>query len=126
MNVDYSAVRFYLDLMILLLVSCHSGFTIWDRRNKVTQEAVTKLREDVHTEVEKLRADLDLRRRRIDESMDALREKLSDAPTRMDLTRLYEAIGDVSQLANELRGTVQSLQNTMHLINQHLLEKNHG
>jgi multidrug efflux pump subunit AcrA (membrane-fusion protein) len=121
--IDYQAIRFWIDIAILGWGFSVSGFVIWDRRNKVTQEAIAKFRGDVSAQVDSLRSDLDLRRRRVDEHIESMKTRLSETPTRVDLSRLYEAIGDVSEIANQLSGTVQSLQNTIHMINQHLLDK---
>ena len=52
-----------------------------------------------------------------------LRARQADTPTRGDLAQLYQAINTVSAVATELRGTVSALQNTMQMINQHLLDK---
>lgn len=126
MNVDFVAIRWWIDFAMLLLLVATMGFTFWDRRNKVTQEAVSKLRSDLSQEIASMKSDIESRRRRIDDHFGEIRTRLSDTPTRLDLSRLYEAIGDVSQVANQLRGTVESLQGTISLINQHLLEQKHG
>lgn len=127
MEVDFAAIRWWIDFGILGVVLLHSGFVFWDRRNKVSQEAVEKLRADLHSEITGLKADVERRRRRIDDEMGGIKTRLSDTPTLRDLSQLYEVVRDVAQVANELRGTVQSLQNTLQLINQHLLEtRNHA
>lgn len=126
MNVDFVAIRWWIDFGLVLLVVATQGFNFWDRRNKVTQEAVAKLRGDFMQELAVLKIDLETRRRRIDDHLEGVKTRLSDTPTRPDLARLHEAIGDVSQVANQLRGTVESLQGTISLINQHLLEQRHA
>lgn len=124
---DYQAIRFWIDVAILGWAFSTSGFVIWDRRNKVTQEAIVKFRSEVSAEILGLRSDLDIRRRRVDDHMEELKKRLSETPTRIDLNRLYEAIGSVSKVADQLSGTVQSLQNTIQMINQHLLDRgNHA
>jgi lipopolysaccharide biosynthesis regulator YciM len=126
MVVDFVETRWWIDFGLVLLVAASQGFNFWDRRNKVTQEAVAKLRSDFMQELNVLKSDLETRRRRIDDHLEGVKTRLSDTPTRLDLSRLYEAIGDVSQVANQLRGTVESLQGTISLINQHLLEQRHA
>lgn len=126
MVVDFVETRWWIDFGLVLLVAASQGFNFWDRRNKVTQEAVAKLRSDFMQELAMLKSDIDARRRRIDDHLEGVKTRLSDTPTRLDLSRLYEAIGDVSQVANQLRGTVESLQGTISLINQHLLEQRHA
>lgn len=122
-GLDYQAIRFWIDIGILAWAFTVSGFVIWDRRNKVTQEAVVTLRHEVAKELADIKANLETRRARVDESLEAMRARLSETPTRMDLTQLYKAIGEVSQVATELRGTVHSVEATLHMINQHLLDK---
>ena len=126
MVVDFVETRWWIDFGLVLRVAASQGFNFWDRRNKVTQEAVAKLRSDFMQELNVLKSDLETRRRRIDDHLEGVKTRLSDTPTRLDLSRLYEAIGDVSQVANQLRGTVESLQGTISLINQHLLEQRHA
>ncbi|MBN8516634.1 MAG: hypothetical protein J5X22_21005 [Candidatus Accumulibacter sp.] len=126
MGIDFVAIRWWIDFAMLLLLIATMGFTFWDRRNKVTQEAVSKLRSDLYQEIASMKTDLETRRRRVDDHFGEIRTRLSDTPTRLDLSRLYEAISEVSQVANQLRGTVESLQGTISLINQHLLEQKHG
>lgn len=124
---DYQAIRFWIDVAILGWAFSTSGFVIWDRRNKVTQDAIVKFRSEVDSQMSGLKAELETRRRRVDDHMENMRTRLSETPTRVDLSRLYEAIGNVSDVANQLQGTVNTLQNTMHMINQHLLDKgNHA
>lgn len=130
---DLAKFRFWNDLFWICWSLLVSGFLLFDRRNKVTQEAIATMRAELVTlktessaELAHLKADLDLRRRRVDENLEGMKLRLVDLPTRDDVGRLQSLIGEVAQLANELRGTVHSLQNTMQLINQHLLEQKHG
>lgn len=133
-DIDYNAIRFWIDLGILLWAFFVSGLVIWDRRNKVTQDAVKKLHEDTTAAVQTLRheiakelADMRIktedRRKHVDSIVQEMRARQADTPTRGDLAQLYQAINTVSAVATELRGTVSALQNTMQIINQHLLDK---
>lgn len=133
-EINYDAIRFWIDVAILAWAFGVSGFVIWDRRNKVTQEAINKLHQDTTAAVQTLRqevakelADMRLnfedRRKHVDLAVAEMRTRQADTPTRGDLTELYQAINTVSALSTELRGTVHALQNTMQLINQHLLSK---
>lgn len=121
--IDYQAIRFWIDIGILAWAFAVSGFVIWDRRNKVTQEAISTLKHEVAKELADMRMNLDARRQHIDAALETMRARQSDTPTRGDLAQLYTAINEVSTVAVELRGTVHSLQNTMQMINQHLLDK---
>lgn len=121
--VDYQAIRFWIDIGILAWALMVSGFVIWDRRNKVTQEAIQTLKYEVAKELADMRMNLDVRRQHIDEALAHVRARQADTPTRSDLAQLYTAINEVSSVSIELRGTVHALQNTMQMINQHLLDK---
>jgi len=99
---DLAKFRFWNDLFWICWSLLVSGFLLFDRRNKVTQEAIATMR----AELAHLKEDLDLRRRRVDESMEGMKLRLVDLPTRDDVGRLQSLIGEVAQLANELRGTV--------------------
>lgn len=123
---DIATIRFWIDIFWLVWGVGTTAFVFIDRRNKVTQEAIVKLRTEVSQEVSTLRSDLDIRRRRVDETIEIMRSRLADTPTRIDLTRLNEVVSDVARVSNELRGTVHALQNTMQLINQHLMGGQHG
>lgn len=119
-------VRTWIDFLILIVVGCHTGFTLWDRRNKVTQDVIAELRIDVSNKVSSLQGDLEIRRRRVDESLEILKSRVAEVPTRDDVIRLHDLIHENSQISSELRGAVQSVQNTVQMINQHLLERSHG
>lgn len=122
-GVDLALFSFWKDVVLLCWAVGVSGFVIWDRRNKVTQAAIVTLRHEVAKELADMRLNLESRRRHIDESIELMRARQADTPTRGDLADLYRAINSVSQVATELRGTVTALTNTMHMINQHLLDK---
>lgn len=122
-DIDYQAVRFWIDMAIMLWMFMVSGFVIWDRRNKVTQDAIQTLRHEVAKELADLKLHLDTRRLHVDEALSTMRTRQSDTPTRGDIAQLYAAINGVSAISVELRGTVHALQNTMQMLNQHLLDK---
>lgn len=122
-GIDLALFSFWKEVALLCWAVCLSGFLLWDRRNKVTQEAIVTLRHEVANELADMRLNLESRRRHIDESIELMRARQADTPTRGDLADLYRAINSVSQVATELRGTVTALTNTMHMINQHLLDK---
>lgn len=122
-GVDLQLFAFWKDVALLCWAVGVSGFVVWDRRNKVTQEAIVTLRHEVAKELADVRMNLESRRRHIDDSIELIRTRQADTPTRGDLADLYRAINNVSEVATELRGTVSALTNTMHMINQHLLAK---
>lgn len=122
-GVDLQLFAFWKDVALLCWAVGVSGFVIWDRRNKVTQDAIVSLRHEVAKELADMRMNLESRRRHIDDSIELIRTRQADTPTRGDLADLYRAINNVSEVATELRGTVAALTNTMHMINQHLLAK---
>lgn len=122
-GVDLQLFAFWKDVALLCWAVGVSGFVVWDRRNKVTQEAIVTLRHEVAKELADMRMNLESRRRHIDDSIELIRTRQADTPTRGDLADLYRAINNVSEVATELRGTVSALTNTMHMINQHLLAK---
>lgn len=122
-GVDLQLFAFWKDVALLCWAVGVSGFVVWDRRNKVTQEAIVTLRHEVAKELADMRMNLESRRRHIDDSIELIRTRQADTPTRGDLADLYRAINNVSEVATELRGTVSALTNTIHMINQHLLAK---
>jgi hypothetical protein len=84
---------------------------------------VQTLRHEVAKELADIRLNLEDRRKHVDLAVAEMRTRQADTPTRGDLAQLYQAINTVSAVATELRGTVSALQNTMQMINQHLLDK---
>jgi hypothetical protein len=98
--IDYQAIRFWIDIAILGWGFSVSGFVIWDRRNKVTQEAIAKFRGDVSAQVDSLRSDLDLRRRRVDEHIESMKTRpLRDAHTGSIFPGCMRRSADVSEIA---------------------------
>ncbi|EXI72660.1 MAG TPA: hypothetical protein PK440_07735 [Candidatus Accumulibacter phosphatis] len=122
-GIDYQTIRFWIDMMTLLWALMVSGFVFWDRRNKVTQDAIKSLRVEVAKEIADVKMNLDARRAIVDETLQTLRVRLSETTTRADLAPVYSAISEVSEVATELRGTVAAISQTLHMINQHLLDK---
>ena len=133
-GIDYQAIRFWLDVAMLTWAFSVSGFVIWDRRNKVTQDSIQELhkgtadivqtlRHEIAKELADLRMNIDGRRKAVDIMLDTVRSRQADSPTRADMGDLYRAINQVSTVSSELHGTVTALQNTMQMINQHLLDK---
>ncbi len=126
MPVDLPLIKIWIEFLILVVASCSTGFSIWDRRNQVTQKVVDELREDVSSQVSALRSDIERRRQHVDETLESLKSRVADVPTREDIVRLQDVIHENSQISSELRGAVQAVQNTVQMINQHLLERSHG
>lgn len=130
--VDYQAIRFWIDIAVLAWAFAASLFVLWDRRNKVTQEAVAAMRADHAKQIDKLRADqsaeiaalragVESRRARIDEELSTLHARLSDAPRKQDIEALYGMVRQVSEQTSKLCGAMEAAQASLAMINQHLL-----
>ena len=141
--VDYQAIRFWIDIAALAWAVAVSLFVLWDRRNKVTQEAVAAMRADHAKQLDKLRAEqsaeigalraeqsaeigalrasVESRRARIDEELSTLHARLSDAPRKQDIDALYGMVRQVSEQTNKLCGAMEAAQASLAMINQHLL-----
>lgn len=132
--VDYQAIRFWIDMAVLAWAAAASLFVLWDRRNKVTQEAVAalradharqvdKLREEQSAEIAALRESLDVRRARVDDEIQTLHARLGDAPRKQDLDALYAMVRHVAEQTSKLCGAMEAAQASLAMINQHLLSQ---
>ncbi len=113
---DLPMVRIVIDFLVLIVVACHAGFTLWDRRNKVTQDVIAGLRTEVSEQVSDLRGDLELRRRRVDETIEVLRSRVSDVPSHKDVAALYESINTLATTVNQLVGETKMQSDLLRML----------
>ncbi len=116
MLADLPMIRTVIDFLILIVVGCHAGFTLWDRRNKVTQDVIEGLRSEVDEKVSALRSDLDLRRRRVDDTIEGLKSRVSDVPTHKDIGALYESINTLASTVNQLGGETKMQSDLLRML----------
>lgn len=113
---DLPLVRTIIDFLVLIVVACHAGFNLWDRRNKVTQEVIAALRAEVSEQLSELRGDLELRRRRVDENLEGLHRRVSDVPSHKDVASLYESINTLATTVNQLVGETKMQSDLLRML----------
>lgn len=112
MTPDYTALRFWLELLLLI-----SNCGLWvyaglDRKQRATAADLKR-----HQEDEEKRFDL------VENQLTALDRDLKAAPTHHDLGKIYESIKGVGKSVDTLSGTMAAQTRTLDLITQHLLTK---
>lgn len=103
---NWTAARFFLDVLILLGFISMGIYTWWTSRNQVTTAAIAKVNKRV-----------DKNETRIND----IEQKLEYLPTHADLGDMHEKVNAVANTMGEVLGEQRAMNRTLSLINEHLL-----
>lgn len=92
-------------------------------KNKVTNERITKLEEDMGQRIEKLDTDVEQRLVKHGDQIARLEESDEHGPTHHDLGLLHEKVNNVDSQFKELRGEVAGVRRLLDTIHNHLLAR---
>lgn len=118
-DIDYSAAKFWFD-MVQTIFMCLVAIYVWNNnKHRATKESITQSEERLE---QKLNA-LDVR---VDEHNDRLlgvEREIHHLPNIKDIHEVHARVDQVGQGVKSMEGTVTQMNNTLQLIQQHLLEK---
>jgi len=106
-GIDYSQLRFFLDLAVLIGVVLNTVYTWLVNRSKATRAAIDRV--DGHLS-------------EVTRRVDRLENRADAAPSHDDLAVLHERITDLSGAVRELTGVMQQLRRAMDRVETYLLE----
>lgn len=127
---NYDALDFWFKVFVFVWSIGVSIYVWWSNRDKARQAAIDMVdRSWRHSHKEMAKAMGDMKR-----EFDLMRADVNHLPSRDDTRRIYERIeaiehrlgdriGDVEKGMAELAGAVKGVTAQLHVINQHLLER---
>ncbi len=104
---DYAALRFWLDVVVLVGVVLNTLYTWHANRNRATRAAIDRVD------------------RRVDDlgnRMSAMETDLRHQPSHNDLKRIYEKLDALAQAQATAGGELKAVTHQLSLINRHLLK----
>lgn len=103
---DYDALRFWLEIIVLIAVVANTFYTFISNRHKANKTAI----DDVNSSV----SDLVSR-------VDKMEVTLHGSPSHEDLSRMYERMNNVGNKLEKMSGAMEGMATQLSLINEHLL-----
>ncbi len=110
MELDYTAWRFWWDIIQTLILAAIGVYTWISNRTRVNSSRIQSLEHDIDSR-------LDSQGDRITRMEEALRH----APSHEDLKRIHRRMDETAAALNALAGEFKAVQHTLHLIHEHLL-----
>lgn len=105
-DLDYSALRFWLDILQLLAVVGLFVYTAFTSRTKANKAAIDRIEGRLVEEI-----------RRIDQATNAI----ANAPSHADLGKVYDRVNDVAGSVNTITGEMSAMRRTLDLMSQHMM-----
>lgn len=91
-------------------------------KNKVTNERIDSLEDDVTKQIDKLREETDQRGDDHDARINRLEVRVEEVPTHEDLSKMHEKINKVSDGVSNIGGELAGVKNLLDTIHKHLLK----
>ena len=117
---DYSAAKFWFDVAQFVLTGL-IGIYVWNsNRQRATKTAIDRVESQA-------KEDISMLDDRLDEHNDrlvSLERDMKHLPNIKDIGGVHHRVDQVAQAVKGVEGEMKQINNTMQLINQHLLEKN--
>lgn len=110
MDVDYTALKFWLDVVQIMGYLALTVYVWLSNRNRVTNARIGKLEDD-----------MDLRLDRHGDRLIRLEVHAGAAPTHDDLKRMHQRLDVINGELQKLSGSSTQVSRTLELIHEHLL-----
>jgi len=133
--IDYDAWRFWREIVVLGIVAANFVYTWWVNREKVTAKRFTALEAQVaerlsvikHDEIDaENAAECRIHRERTDligQEMRRIDSELRHLPNHNDIGRIHARMDELNGALREMVGGMKALNNSVALINEHLLSQ---
>lgn len=109
---DYTGLKFWLDLLEFIAVSGISLYLYISRKHQVTVDRLEAFRDEV-----------DRRLEAHGNRLTRVEESISHGPTHDDVAHVHRRLDDVGQKLADLAGEFRAVRRTLELISQHMLDR---
>ena len=124
---DYTAMRFWFDVLQLAGTAAIGAYVWWDRRKKANEKRFCALEEVVSSHAVSLgsivaakeKKDLDCERRLL--RITELERDVHHLPSREEISKLSDQIGSLTEKLGTLDGRLTGINRAVDLLNQHHL-----
>lgn len=106
-DMDYSAARFWWDIIQTIAIIFAALYTYLRNRSTVNREYIQELKDEITVHSEKIAL---------------LKKELELQPSRQDLEMIYSKVNRVSEGLHNLEGKLDGINRSLGLINEHLLK----
>jgi len=106
MDMTYDALRFWLEITVLISVVANTVYTFISNKQKANKTAINDMSKDINTLVRRV---------------DGQANQLNNAPTHQDLSRMYERMNSVGNKLEKMSGVIEGMATQLSLINEHLI-----
>lgn len=110
-DVDYTALRFWIDVLYLGGVIAVGIYAWVVNRSKANRSAIDEL---------------DGRTQSVERRQDKLEERVANVPTHHDLARVYDRLNGVSEQVKEMNGNLTGISRQIGMISEYLLNRRDG
>ncbi len=133
--VDYTAMRFYLDILVLLAVVASTGYTWWSTREKVTSKRFQRLEAEVQERVteaalkaidEKREGRCDQHRGRtssIEKELQGIFGEIKHLPSQSDIGRVHARMDEMLGQVKTIGGEMSASRRQLDLVLEELLRR---
>ncbi|MBA2411075.1 MAG: hypothetical protein H0V62_15380 [Gammaproteobacteria bacterium] len=119
MDIDYIAVRFWLDLLQLIGIVVIGIYAWWQGRSRATTAAIDR----VETHGRQAREQQDVRLREHNDRVLRLEEQIGHLPGRNESDMLSTRIGEINARVAEVAAEAKATNHLLAVVHQHLLER---
>lgn len=132
---NYVVVKFWIDILVLLIVMLNAFYTWWSNREKVTASRFAALEKEVagrvtRDELENAKKVRDghcethrCETKRLEHTYNALHLEVGKLPTRSEMKDLSDSMRDLTSKIGNLDGRMSGINRAVDLINEFLIEQ---
>jgi hypothetical protein len=106
MEIDYSAARFWFDILYWIGLLVVAGYTYLSNKAKANKAAIDRVDTRLHEEIRRI---------------DVLEQRQAQAPTHDDIGKVYDKLNSINQTLYQMTGEFSGLRRSMELVNDYLL-----
>lgn len=132
---NYEAARFWLEVFLIVWNLAGSGYLLWERRNRRSDNRLTELQKEVAEKASKTEIkDAQTKRDEVcaehkrgaesqEKSLRKLHDEMSHLPTRTEINELAKCMRDLGEKIGNLDGRMSGVNRAVDLMNQFLIEQ---
>lgn len=118
-QLDYDALRFWLELLLALAALSATGYGWWIGRTRATRANIEAVNTRVTVVYDDCRQSINVLRK----DLDKVEVKMEGLPNHDDLAEMHKKINGVDSQLQQIIGGLTEVKSTVGMINQHLLTR---